>query len=42
MTAKLRRVLIAARFKRTSADQAKPEEIHAIRRAWEYAGDLAA
>jgi hypothetical protein len=42
MTAKLRRVLIAARFKRTSADQAKPEEIHAIRLAWEDAGDLAA
>ena len=42
MTARLRRVLIAARFKRTSADQAKPEEIHAIRLAWEDAGDLAA
>ena len=42
MTAKLRRVLIAARFKRTSADQAKPEEIHAIRLAWEDAEDLAA
>lgn len=42
MAAKLRRVLIAARFKRTSPDQAKPEEIHAIRLAWEYAGDLAA
>jgi hypothetical protein len=42
MTAKLRRVLIAARFKRTSPDQAKPEEIHAIRLAWEDAGDLAA
>lgn len=42
MTAKLRRVLIAARFKRTSADQAKPEEIHAIRLAWGNAGDLAA
>ncbi len=42
MAAKLRRVLIAARFKRTSADQAKPEEIHAIRLAWEDASDLAA
>jgi DDE superfamily endonuclease len=42
MTAKLRRVLIAARFKRTPADQAKPEEIHAIRLAWEDAADLAA
>jgi len=42
MAAKLRRVLIAARFKRTSTDQAKPEEIHAIRLAWEDAGDLAA
>jgi len=42
MTAKLRRVIIAARFKRTSADQAKPEEIHAIRLAWENAEDLAA
>ncbi len=42
MTAKLRRVIIAARFKRTSPDQAKPEEIHAIRLAWEDAGDLAA
>jgi hypothetical protein len=42
MTVKLRRVLIAARFKRTSPDQAKPEEIHAIRLAWEDAGALAA
>jgi hypothetical protein len=42
MTAKLRRVIIAARFKRTSAEQAKPEEIHAIRLAWEDTRDLAA
>jgi len=42
MTAKLRRVLIAARFKRVCADQPEPEEIHTIRLAWEYAEDLAA
>jgi hypothetical protein len=42
MAAKLRRVLIAARFKRTSPDQVKPEEVHAIRLAWEDAEDLAA
>jgi hypothetical protein len=42
MTAKLRRVIIAARFKRPYADQPQPEEIHAIRLAWEDAGDLAA
>jgi len=42
MTAKLRRVLIAAKFKRTSPDQVKPEEIHAIRLAWEDAEDPAA
>jgi hypothetical protein len=42
MAAKLRRVIIAARFKKGSADQAKPEEIHAIRLAWEDAEDLAA
>ena len=42
MTAKLRRVIIAARFKRICADQPQPEEIHAIRLAWEDAGDLAA
>jgi hypothetical protein len=42
MTAKLRRVLIAARFKRVHADQPEPEEIHAIRLAWEDAEDLAA
>jgi len=41
-TAKLRRVIIAARFKRICADQPQPEEIHAIRLAWEDAGDLAA
>ncbi len=42
MTAKLRRVIIAAKFKRTSPDQPEPEEIHAIRLAWEDAEDLAA
>jgi DDE superfamily endonuclease len=42
MTAKLRRVIIAARFKRLYADQPQPEEIHAIRLAWEDAGDLGA
>jgi hypothetical protein len=42
MTAKLRRVIIAARFKRVRADQPEPAEIHAIRLAWEDAEDLAA
>ena len=42
MTAKLRRVIIAARFKRVHADLPEPEEIHAIRLAWEDAADLAA
>jgi len=42
MTAKLRRVIIAARFKRLHADQPEPAEIHAIRLAWEDAEDLAA
>jgi hypothetical protein len=42
MTAKLRRVIIAAKFKRLHADQPQPEEIHAIRLAWEDAGDTAA
>jgi DDE superfamily endonuclease len=42
MTAKLRRVIIAARFKRICAHQPQPEEIHAIRLAWEDAGDFAA
>jgi hypothetical protein len=42
MTAELRRVIIAARFKRTYADQPEPAEIHAIRLAWEDAADLAA
>jgi DDE superfamily endonuclease len=37
MAAKLRRVLIAARFKATRPDQPTPEEIHAIRLAWEDA-----
>ena len=42
MTAKLRRVIIAARFKRVHADQPEPAEIHAIRLAWEDTEDLAA
>lgn len=42
MTAKLRRVIIAARFKRVCTDQPEPAEIHAIRLAWEDAEDLAA
>jgi DDE superfamily endonuclease len=42
MTAKLRRVIIAAKFKRLYAGQPEPEEIHAIRLAWEDAEDLAA
>jgi hypothetical protein len=42
MTAKLRRVIIAAKFKRVCADQPGPAEIHAIRLAWEDTGDLAA
>jgi hypothetical protein len=42
MTAKLRRVIIAAKSKRVHADQPEPAEIHAIRLAWEDAQDLAA
>jgi hypothetical protein len=42
MTAKLRRVIIAAKFKRLHADQPEPAEIHAIRLAWEDAEDPAA
>jgi hypothetical protein len=42
MTAKLRRVIIAAKFKRPCADQPEPAEIHAIRLAWEDAVGLAA
>ena len=42
MTAKLRRVIIAAKFKRVYADQPEPAEIHAIRLAWEDTGKLAA
>ena len=42
ITAKLRRVIIAAKFKRLHADQLEPAEIHAIRLAWEDAEDLAA
>jgi hypothetical protein len=42
MTARLRRVIIAAKFKRVRLDQPEPAEIHAIRLAWEDAEDLAA
>lgn len=42
MTAKLRRVIIAAKFKQLGSDQPEPSEIHAIRLAWEDALDLAA
>lgn len=35
MIAKLRRVLIAAKFRSTHRDQPTPEEIQAIRLAWE-------
>ena len=42
MTAKLRRVIIAARFKRVHPDQPEPAEIHAIRLAWEDAEEVAA
>jgi hypothetical protein len=34
LAATLRRVIIAARFKRTCADQATPEEIAEIQLAW--------
>jgi hypothetical protein len=42
MAAKLRRVIIAAKFKRPCPDQPEPAEIHAIRLAWEDAEDIAA
>ena len=42
MTAKLRRVIIAARFRPVHPHQPEPAEIHAIRLAWEDAEDLAA
>src|SRR5271166_1589575 len=42
MTAKLRRVIIAAKFKPVCPHQPEPAEIHAIRLAWEDAEDLAA
>jgi hypothetical protein len=35
MIAKLRRVLIAARFQQPHPDQPTTEEIHAVRLAWE-------
>jgi len=42
MTARLRRVIIAAKFKQPGSHQPEPSEIHAIRLAWEDALDLAA
>jgi hypothetical protein len=42
MTAKLRRVIIAAKFKPVCPEQPEPAEIHAIRLAWEDAEDIAA
>jgi hypothetical protein len=42
MTAKLRRVIIAAKFKQPGSHQPEPSEIHAIRLAWGDALDLAA
>jgi len=42
MTAKLRRVIIAAKFKRLRPDQPELAEIHAIRLAWEDPEGLAA
>jgi hypothetical protein len=41
MTAKLRRVIIAAKFKQLGSHQPEPSEIHANRLAWEDALDLA-
>ncbi len=37
MAAKLRRVIIAARFKASRPDQPTPEEINVLRLAWEDA-----
>jgi hypothetical protein len=42
MAAKLRRVIIAAKFKQLGSDQPEPAEIHAIRLAREDALDRAA
>jgi hypothetical protein len=42
MTAKLRRVITAARLKQLGSHQPAPSEIHAIRLAWEDALDPAA
>jgi hypothetical protein len=42
MAAKLRRVIIAARFRATRPDQPTPQEIAVIRLAWEDAEPLAA
>jgi hypothetical protein len=42
MTAKLRRVIIAARFKASRPDQPTPQEIALLRLAWEDAATLAA
>jgi hypothetical protein len=42
MAAKLRRVIIAARFKASRPDQPTPQEIAVLRLAWEDAATLAA
>lgn len=40
MTAELRRVIIAAKFMRSYADQAKPAELHAIKRKYSEMASL--
>jgi hypothetical protein len=42
MAAKLRRLIIAAKFKHVCSGQPEPAEIHVIRLAWEDAADIAA
>jgi hypothetical protein len=42
MAAKLRRVIIAARFKASRPHQPTPQEISLLRLAWEDAAPLAA
>jgi hypothetical protein len=42
MAAKLRRVIIAARFKASRPDQPTPQEMSVLRLAWEDAAPLAA
>jgi DDE superfamily endonuclease len=42
MAAKLRRVIIAARFKASRSDQPTPQELAVLRQAWEDAAPLAA